>query len=90
MNVYQMYYANDKKFGFFIKRNYWGAPLIAKVISIEGVIEGQEIPGNKPYHNNPKVIGEFYKEYDKKYCFSENADNISEIRCPGNYSYEMC
>lgn len=88
MNVYQMYYANEKKFGFFIKRNYWGR-LIAKVISIEGVIEGEEIPGKKPYHNNPIVIGEFYIEYEKKWCLSENLDNISEISCPGNYSYHM-
>ena len=88
MNVYQMYYLNNKNFGFFIKRNTWGNT-IAKVISIEGVIEGEEIPGPKPYHNNLKVIGEFYKEKNKINCHCGNLDNISEIRCPGTYQYSM-
>jgi hypothetical protein len=83
-----MYYANEKKFGFFIQRDSWGNT-IAKVISIEGVIEGEEIPGIKPYHNNIKVIAEFYKEDDKNNCHSGNLNNISEISCPGNYSYNM-
>ena len=89
MNVYEMYYANEKKFGFFIQRNSWGNT-IAKVISIEGVVEGEEIPGRKPYHNNVKVMAEFYKEGNKNNCHSGNLDNISEISCPGNYSYSMC
>ena len=84
-----MYYANEKKFGFFIKRDSWGNT-IAKVISIEGVIEGEEIPGRGPYYNNVQVMAEFYKEDDKNNCHSGNLDNISEISCPGNYSYSMC
>jgi hypothetical protein len=46
MNIYEMYYENDKQFGFWIKRNSWGNT-IAKVIGIEGVIEGEEISGSK-------------------------------------------
>lgn len=89
MNVYQMYYENDKKFGFWIKRNSWGYS-IAKVISIEGVIEGDEIPGNKPYHSNPKVIAEFYKEDNKNNCHKGNLEDIIEISCPGSFGYSMC
>lgn len=83
-----MYYANDKKFGFWIKRDTW-ENTIAKVISIEGVIEGEKISGRPPYYNNPKVVAEFYKKYNKQDCNSENLDNISEVSCPSNYSYSL-
>lgn len=83
-----MYYANGKKFGFWIQRDSWGNT-IARVVSIEGVTEGQEINGKKPYHGNPKVFAEFYKEEDKNNCHAGNLDNISEVSCPGNYSYSM-
>lgn len=89
MNVYQMYYANGKKFGFWIQRDSWGNT-IARVVSIEGVVEGNEIHGKKPYHNNLKVFAEFYKEDDKNNCHIGNLDNTSEVSCPGNYSYSMC
>jgi hypothetical protein len=89
MNVYEMYYENNKNFGFWIKRNSWGYS-IAKVISIEGVTEGEDIPGYAPYYSNPKVIAEFYKETNKDDCHSGNLEDIIEISCPGNYSYYMC
>ena len=89
MNIYEMYYANGKRFGFWIQRNSWGNT-IAKVISIEGVNEGEEIQGKKPYFNNQKVMAEFYKENIKSKCHNSNLDNISEISSPGNYSYSMC
>lgn len=89
MNVYEMYYENDKKFGYWIRRDSWGKT-IAKVIGIEGVKEGDDIPGAKPYHDNVKVKAEFYRESSKDYCHSENIDNISEVSCPGTFSYYMC
>lgn len=88
MNIYEMYYENDKQFGFWIKRNSWGNT-IAKVIGIEGVIEGEEISGSKPYHGNPKVIAEFYKQPKKENCHSGNLDNVSEVSCPGTFAYSM-
>lgn len=84
-----MYYANNKKFNFYIQRNTWEYT-IAKVISIEGVIEGKEIPGKAPYYNNPIVMAEFYKEEYKENCNKDNINNISEVNCPGNFSYDMC
>ena len=88
MNIYQMYYKNDKQFGFWIKRNNW-FNTIAKVVRIEGVIEGDEISGTKPYHGNPKVIAEFYKQNAKENCHSGNLDNVSEVSCPGTFAYRM-
>ena len=41
MNVYEMYYQNDKNFGFWIKRNSWGNsiekkyPVISHIITIQ-------------------------------------------------------
>ena len=88
MNVYQMYYVNKKKFGYFIQRNSWGYS-IAKVINIVGVIEGENIPGKPPYFKNQKVIAEFYKETDPKWCIKEVINNIAEISCPGTFSYNL-
>jgi hypothetical protein len=88
MNIYEMYYENDKQFGFWIKRNYW-ANTIAKVISIEGVIEGGEIGGSKPYHGNPKVIAEFYNQSEKENCHSGNLEHVTEVSCPGTFGYSM-
>jgi len=88
MNVYQMYYANGKRFGYFICRDTWGKT-IAKVISIEGVNEGENIPGRKPYHRNQIVMAEFYKETDENECHNGNIDNVSAVRCAGTYSYDM-
>ena len=84
-----MYYANDKKFGFWVQRNWWGNT-IAKVISIEGVIEGEDIPGKSPYHKGQKVIAEFYKQESKDGCHKGNIDNVAEISCPGTYAYALC
>ena len=88
MNIYEMYYENDKQFGFWIKRFSW-EHTVAKVVNIVGVEEGQDIPGNKPYYGNRKVYAEFYKEKDKDKCHSGNIDNVSEVRSPGTGSYEM-
>ncbi|MFO0089221.1 MAG: hypothetical protein ACK518_00105 [bacterium] len=88
MNVYEMYYANNKKFGYFIKRNSWGNTL-AKVIKIEGVTEGQNIEGKPPYFKNQKVIAEYYKERDPKWCIKEVINNIGIVRCPGTYGYDL-
>ena len=89
MNIYEMYYANDKKFGFWVQRDSW-ENTTAKVISIEGVSEGEDIPGRKPYHNNQKVVAEFYKQESKESCHKGNIDNVSEISCPGTYAYSLC
>jgi len=88
MNIYSMYYENNKQFGFWIKRNCW-ANVIAKIINIDGVIEGEEINGKEPYYKNPKVFAEFYKQTKKENCNLENLINVSEVSCPGTGAYSM-
>ena len=88
MNIYEMYYENDKSFGFWVVRNTWGNS-IAKIISINGVEEGEEIPGAAPYYNNLKVIAEFYKESNKDNCHFGNLYDIIELSCPGTFAYSM-
>ena len=92
-----MYHENNYSFGFFIIRNTWGNT-VAKVVSINGVIEGKRIKGINPYFGNPKVMAEFYKIEDATFlskesillkCNQENLVSISEVSCPGTYSYDM-
>jgi hypothetical protein len=87
MNVYEMYYENGKKFGYWIRRKSWGDTL-AKVIDIEGVIEGEDIKGSPPYFNDPKVYAIVYGPHSPNEARSEKKI-ISEIRCPGTYSYTL-
>jgi len=49
MNIYQMYMANEYKFGFYVHRNSWHPNRKAKVTWIEFVIEGKPIKGDPPY-----------------------------------------
>ena len=88
MNIYEMYYRNNKQFGFWVKRDSW-SKTIAKVISIEGVKEGEDINGIAPYFNNPKVVAEYYKEFQRESCHTGNLDNVSELSCAGNYTYRL-
>jgi hypothetical protein len=88
MNIYQMYARNNFKFGFIVKRDSWGNTL-AKIISIDGVEEGKPIKGKQPYYGNPKVKAQFFKTSNSSECTDENIDNVSELSCAGNYSYEL-
>ena len=89
MNIYQMYYACGKKFGFFVVRDTWGKT-IAKIISIEGVEEGKGIQGRYPYFKRQKVMAEFYKADPWKIVQDIGpVINISEISCPGTYAYNL-
>ncbi len=87
-NIYEMYYANKKKYGFYVRRISWGNT-IAKVISIENVNEGEGITGQSPYYNNPKVMAEFYKGEKIEDCNSLNVIGVCEISCPGTFSYRL-
>lgn len=97
MNVYEMYILNGCKFGFYIVRDSWGFT-VAKITGIEGVKEGNMIPGKAPYFGNPKVIAEFYKtpniskitnENVSSFCTEENRTNNGEISCPGTGGYTL-
>jgi len=88
MNIYQMYYHNGQKLKFFIKRNNW-LNTIACVVSIQGITEGDDLPGKPPYFYNPKVIAIYWKEWSYKKCCRDNIDNISNVSCPGTFSYSF-
>lgn len=88
MNIYEMYYANGKKFGFWIKRNSWDYH-IAKVTEIESVLEGEDIPGKQPYFNNQKVKAEFYNQTNIENCNSGNLIETIKVSCPGTFAYTM-
>ncbi len=97
MNIYEMYIKNAYKFGFFIVRDSWGFT-VAKIIRIEGVTEGEMIPGKAPYFGNPKVYGEFYKTPNirelvgapiAQICTPSNLSNEGEISCPGTGGYSL-
>lgn len=88
MNVYEMYEENDFQFGFFVVRDSWGNTL-AKVLSIEGVIEGEPIPGIAPYFGGPTVTAEFYRAQDITECHKGNLVDVGELSCPGTFSYDL-
>lgn len=97
MNVYEMYILNGCKFGFYIVRDSWGYT-VAKITGIEGVTEGNIIPGKAPYFGNIKVNAVFYKTPNicelttdnvASYCIEEYKTNNGEIICPGTGGYSM-
>ena len=95
MNVYEMYEANAYKFGFYVIRDTWER-FIARIEYIEGVTEGEPIPGRSPYFNNPTVYATMYKVKDNtsdiasKLCNIDSFFDDVELSCPGNYSYKLC
>lgn len=84
MNVYQMYYKNGKRLPFYIRRDTWG-DTVAKVHSIKGVVEGDDLPGYPPYYNNPDFYADFIK-----ISTAEIVGKDQKVSCPGTYSYSMC
>jgi hypothetical protein len=94
MNIYEMYNANNYQYGFYVIRDSW-ATVIAQIIKIEGVDEGNEIYGKPPYYGNPKVFAEFYKVFDNeidfafKLCHSGCLIEVKELSCPGTYAYDL-
>lgn len=94
MNIYQMYYSNQKKFNFYVIRDNW-VTIIAKVVAIENVEEGKSIKGRYPYFGNPIVIADFYKveqnETGKPAELCKQGEFIerTQLSCPGNYSYSF-
>lgn len=94
MNIYQMYHKNNCQFNFYVIRDSWST-VIAKIIGIDGVNEGDSINGKPPYYGNPKVYAELYKVDDnesdiaERLCHSGCFIEETELSCPGTYAYEM-
>ncbi len=68
MNIFEMYIANGCKLDFYVHKNSWAPHRKAKVVNIEGVLEGAMPEGDPPYFNgsvypkgHPKVGKTIYK-----------------------------
>lgn len=83
-----MYYENNKQFGFWITRSSW-SNIIAKVISIAGVHEGEAISGEKPYYKNQKVTICIYNKPSKYNNYKGSLQETLVIKTGGNYSYSI-
>jgi len=77
LNVYGLYFANNKKTGFWIQRDTW-VNICAKVTHIDS------FKGPPPYYGNPKVTADIYELFTG----IMKSSNV-EISCPGNYTYRQ-
>ncbi|MBN9299876.1 MAG: hypothetical protein J0I41_22940 [Filimonas sp.] len=50
-NLFELYIENNYKLGFCVSRDSWSDGKYAKVVAIDGVVDGQPIEGNPPYFN---------------------------------------
>lgn len=78
-NIYGMYAANGNQAGFWVRRDSWSGSTFARIRTIAGQAAGP-LPGNPPYHGNPKVIVEFYLHGRLK-------EAAMILSCPGTYAY---
>lgn len=99
-NIFEMYYANGKRAGFWVKRDSW-AHMVAKVISIGGIEFGPLTGlGRYPFFNDAKdaVFAEVYKlvRTEDGYLFIQELpifercptdQKLSVLSCPGTYAY---
>lgn len=80
-NVYGMYFANEKRVGYWIQRESWGQT-IAQVVHID------PWKGPPPYFGNPKVYADYYRWNSTRGKWVL-VNSREEIRCPGNFTYSM-
>lgn len=102
-NIFEMYYKNNKKCGFFVKRDSWSS-IIALVISIDkyttGPLKGL---GGFPYFNKAKenVYCEHYdierkgndiylsQKIPRDYERVSEDSYLAKLSCPGTYGYKL-
>lgn len=100
MNIFEMYYDNQKSAGFWVIRDSW-KHIVARVVSIAGIKEGALTGlGRYPFFNEAKtkVYAEIYEVHvenniinlkQKLPVFSvcQFDSNLEVISCPGTYAY---
>lgn len=92
-NIFQLYIENGCKYGFNVHRSSWASDKKAKLVKIEGVVDGQMINGKPPYFSMPYPKGH---PKEGKTCWNREvtleADwvdgGIYKTNCGGNYSWE--
>jgi hypothetical protein len=84
INIYEMYAKHGNRLGFYVKRCSWGNT-IAKVVDIEGVIDGEKMSGKEPYFGNPKVTAIYYNLWKPV----GDKGNKAGLPCPGTFQYSF-
>ncbi len=99
MNIFEMYYDNDKCADFWVIRNSWGNT-VARIVSIGGIESGPiKGFGRYPYFNEAKesVYAEMYEIINTSdgYLFNQIAPifdvcpsdpDLAIISCPNTYA----
>ncbi|MDO8330871.1 MAG: hypothetical protein Q7T36_10430 [Fluviicoccus sp.] len=100
VNIFQMYYANGKKAGFWVMRDSW-KHLVARVVSVSGIESGPlKGLGRFPFFNEAKEAvyaetyeliktegGYLFKQALPKFDVCPTDSTLSIISCPGTYAY---
>jgi len=86
LNIYEQYYRNGKKYGFYLRESTWQS--IGQVLFIAGVREGDDLRGNPPYFNNPKVHVKLYYANSIGEIDDSTRYRIIRIMDGGTYRYQ--
>jgi len=92
-NLYQMYMLNGCRLGFYVTRESWRSDRVAKVVKIDGVVDGEPIEGKAPYYDryHPDGHGNAGKMWSRKvYMEAPWFENGTyETESGGTYSWTM-
>ncbi|MGW1453763.1 hypothetical protein ACWBC2_02110 [Salegentibacter agarivorans] len=86
LNIYEQYYKAGLSYGFFIREHTWKS--IGQVLFIVGVNEGDELRGNPPYFNNPKVYVKLFYANSIADINEKTFFRIIRIDDGGTYRYQ--
>ncbi|WP_338356914.1 hypothetical protein [Yeosuana marina] len=86
LNIYEQYYIANLRYGFYLRENTWHS--IGQVLFIVGVNEGENLKGNPPYFNNPKVYVKLFYVNSIKEINSKTKSRIIKIYDGCTYRYQ--
>jgi hypothetical protein len=76
-NVFSLFFANERKLGFWIRRWTW-TNTCAQVVAIAN------FKGPPPYYGNPAVTADIYD-----LTTGELRERVERLTCAGSYQWEM-
>ena len=86
LNIYEQYYQNNFKYGFFLREHTWSS--IGQVLFIVGTKQGENLKGNPPYFNNPKVYVKLFYANSIGEINENTMSRIIKIYDGGSYRYQ--
>ncbi|QED37193.1 hypothetical protein FK178_05485 [Antarcticibacterium arcticum] len=86
INIYEQYCLNNYRYGFFIRESTWKS--IGKVLFIVGIKEGDNLKGNPPYFNNPKVYVKLFYAFSIGEINRNTNSRVIKICDGGTYRYQ--